>query len=471
MVRPDPSMFQSKMVDIQIPMPWYYSILFIAILIGYVAFLATAAYLHASYYIFDNDNYLRDDGYGLETLFISQVLLFLALIFVGQKADTTIRGNIRKIKEQAPTRDSKIRMEAGGVELQSFWRGAYVHRPSSDDLGWVFDPPQMEHWSASKSIFQADESGLIKEHPSIVGTPTPPDFTTNGILVIMSFLPLIGIGLTVPPMVEAEARVAFIIIPILFLIFAVISHFVGASERVAIEHVTEKVRSVAVGDTELVGQVRNLGQIPIVVVDNDPSKSAEDLLLWEWLYDVEIEEEYRDSKGNRQTRRYWRTIDSDAGGSQFVLHDGTGGIVVETNSFSRKSLGQPMITWSCSHASYSQLKSLNLWKAVRTYGSGTVKQHRWRLWGLGLGDPCMIHGAAKTMPNEQIENYGISNTDPPCSRLVMLGEDSETMKAKIWRGSELTNITLAESSFETTTIPVVMMLVATTFSTIFYLVG
>jgi len=83
----------------------------------------------------------------------------------------------------------------------------------------------------------------------------------------------------------------------------------------------------------------------------------------------------------------------------------------------------------------------------------------------------MIHGAAKTMPNEQIENYGISNTDPPCSRLVMLGEDSETMKAKIWRGSELTNITLAESSFETTTIPVVMMLVATTFSTIFYLVG
>ena len=61
----------------------------------------------------------------------------------------------------------------------------------------------------------------------------------------------------------------------------------------------------------------------------------------------------------------------------------------------------------------------------------TVKQHRWRLWGLGLGDPCMIHGAAKTMQNEQIENYGISNTDPPCSRLVMLGEDSETMKAKI----------------------------------------
>ncbi len=462
-------MFQSKMVDIQIPMPWHYSILFIATLIGYVAFLATAAYLHVSYYILDNDNYPRDDG--LETLLVSQVLLFLALIFVGQKADTTIRENIRKIKEQAPTRDSRIRMEAGGIELQSFWRGAYVHRPLSDDLGWVFDPPQMEDWSASKSIFQADESGLIKEHPSIIGTPTPPDFTTNGILVIMSSLPLIGIGLTVPPMIEAEPRVAFIIIPILFLILTVISHFVGASGRVAIEHVTEKVRSVAVGDTELVGQARNLGEIPIVVVDNDPSKSAEDLLLWEWLYDVEIEEEYRDSEGNRQTREYWRTIDSDAGGLPFVLHDGTGGIVIETSSFSKKSLGQPMITWSCSHASYSQLKSLNLWKAVRTYGSGTVKQHRWRLWGLGLGDPCMIHGAAKTMPNEQIENYGISNKDPPCSRLVMQGEDSETMKAKIWRGSELTNITLAESSFETTTIPVVMTLVATTLSTIFYLVG
>ena len=42
----------------------------------------------------------------------------------------------------------------------------------------------------------------------------------------------------------------------------------GASGRVAIEHVTEKVRSVAVGDTELVGQVRNLGEIPTVVVDD-----------------------------------------------------------------------------------------------------------------------------------------------------------------------------------------------------------
>ena len=151
-------------------MPWYYSILFIVILIGYVDLIAYRIST-CSYYIFDNDNYPRDDG--LETLLISQVLLFLALIFVGQKADTTIRENIRKIKEQAPTRDSKIRMEAGGVELQSFWRGAYVHRPSSDDLGWVFDPPQMEHWSASKSIFQADESGVIKEHPSIVGTPIP----------------------------------------------------------------------------------------------------------------------------------------------------------------------------------------------------------------------------------------------------------------------------------------------------------
>ena len=78
------------------------------------------------------------------------------------------------------------------------------------------------------------------------------------------------------------------------------SHFVGASGRVAIEHVTEKVRSVAVGDTELVGQVRNLGEIPTVVVDSDLSKSAEDLLLWEWLYDVEIEEEYRDSKDDNK---------------------------------------------------------------------------------------------------------------------------------------------------------------------------
>ncbi len=109
MIRPDPSMFQSKMVDIQIPMPWFYSILFIATLIGYVAFLAIAAPLHASYYIYENNYYPRDRG--LATLLVLQVLLFFALIFVGQKADTTTRENIRKIKEQAPTRDSRIRLQ------------------------------------------------------------------------------------------------------------------------------------------------------------------------------------------------------------------------------------------------------------------------------------------------------------------------------------------------------------------------
>ena len=66
------------------------------------------------------------------------------MIAIGQKADTTIRENIRKIRKEAPPRDARVRLDAGGVELESFWRGATVQRPSTDDLGWVFEPPGPE---------------------------------------------------------------------------------------------------------------------------------------------------------------------------------------------------------------------------------------------------------------------------------------------------------------------------------------
>lgn len=467
MGRPDPSMFQSKQIDIQIPMPWPYAIAFFIVILGYLAFLAFILPIHMSSYFLDD--YLYPNADDLEFFLGSQVVLFIAMLAIGQKADTTIRENIRKIREEAPPRDARIRLDAGGVELESFWRGATVHRPSTDDLGWVFEPPGPESWEGVDSLFTPDPDGIIQEHPSVVGTPTPPDFTTNGILVIMASLPLMGVSMTIPVLFAMELNTAFIFMPILFAIFAAVSLVIGKRSRAAIEVPTQKVRSIAIGDAEVIGQVRPLRQPPTVVVDNDPSKTAEGLVVWNWLYDVHIEETYTNSKGERETRRYWREIDSESGDESFITHDGTGGMVVEPESFSRKELGQPIITWSCSHASYRQLREINLWRAVRTYGSGRVLEHRWRLWGLSVGDPCMVHGSATTLTEKAAKNYGVAKKDPPNSRMALLGTDSEAMKTKIWRGSELTNVALAESAFETTVIPVIMMLFATTASIICYL--
>ena len=467
MGRPDPSMFQSKQIDIQMPMPWPYAIAFFIVLVGYLAFLALIVPTHISSYFLDDYIYPGDDD--IEFFLGAQVALFIAMLAIGQKADTTIRENIRKIREESPPRDARIRLDAGGVELESFWRGATVERPTSDDLGWVFEPPGPESWENANSLFTPDPDGIIQEHPSVVGTPTPPDFTTNGILVIMSTLPLMGVAMTIPPLLAIDFETAFIFTPILFVVFTVVSLVVGKRSRAAIEVPTQKVRSIAIGDAEVIGQVRPITQPPTVVVDNDPSKTAEDLVVWNWLYDVYIEETYTNSKGERETRRYWREIDSESGDETFVTHDGTGGMIVEPRSFSRKGLGQPIITWSCSNSSYGQLRKINLWRAVRTYGSGRVLEHRWRLWGLSIGDPCMIHGSATTLQLEATKKYGITKKDPPNSRIALLGKDSEAMKTKIWRGSELTNVALAESAFETTVIPVIMTLFATTASIICYL--
>ena len=467
MERPDPSMFQSKQIDIQIPMPWPYAIVFFMVLVGYLAFLALIVPTHISSYFLEDYTYPVGDG--MEFFFGSQVVLFIVMLAIGQKADTTVRENIRNIREKSPPRDARIRLDAGGVELESFWRGATVRRPTSDDLGWVFEPPAPESWENADSLFTPDPDGIIQEHPSVVGTPTPPDFTTNGVLVIMSTLPLMGVAMTIPPFLELDSGSAFIFMPLLFAIFAAASLVIGKRSRAAIEVPTQKVRSIAIGDAEVIGQVRPISQPPTVIVDNDPSKTAEDLVVWNWLYDVHIEETYTNSDGERETRRYWRDIDSESGDEAFVTHDGTGGMIVEPGSFSRKELGQPIITWSCDHMSYGQLRKINLWRAARTYGSGRVIEHRWRLWGLSVGDPSMIHGSATNLPLKAREKYGISKNDPPSSRIVLLGADSEAMKTTIWRGSELTNVALAESSFETAVIPVIMMLFATTVSIICYL--
>ena len=460
-------MFQSKQIDIQMPMPWPYAIAFFIVLVGYLAFLALIVPTHISSYFLDDYIYPGHDD--IEFFLGAQVALFIAMLAIGQKADTTIRENIRKIREESPPRDARIRLDAGGVELESFWRGATVDRPSTDDLGWVFEPPGPESWEGVDSLFTPDPDGIIQEHPSVVGTPTPPDFTTNGILVIMSTLPLMGVAMTIPPLLAIDFETAFIFMPVLFAIFTVVSLVVGKRSRAAIEVPTQKVRSIAIGDAEVIGQVRPITQPPTVVVDNDPSKTAEDLVVWNWLYDVEIEETYTNSEGERETRRYWRDIDSESGDETFVTHDGTGGMIVEPRSFSRKGLGQPIITWSCSHSRYRQLRKINLWKVEISYGSGRVLKHRWRLWGLSIGDPCMIHGSATTLQLEATEKYGITKKDPPNSRIALLGQDSEAMKTKIWRGTELTNVALAESAFETAVIPVIMTLFATTASIICYL--
>ena len=102
--------------------------------------------------------------------------------------------------------------------------------------------------------------------------------------------------MTIPPLLAIDFETAFILMPILFAIFTVVSLVVGNRSRAAIGVPTQKVRSIAIGDAEVIGQVRPITQPRTVVVDNDPSKTAEDLVVWNWLYDVEIEETYTNSK-------------------------------------------------------------------------------------------------------------------------------------------------------------------------------
>ena len=89
MGRPDPSMFQSKQIDIQVPMPWPYAIAFFIVVVAYLAFLTLAVPTHITSYFLGDYTYPSDDD--MEFFFGYQVALFIAMLAIGQKADTTVR--------------------------------------------------------------------------------------------------------------------------------------------------------------------------------------------------------------------------------------------------------------------------------------------------------------------------------------------------------------------------------------------
>ena len=72
---------------------------------------------------------------------------------------------------------------------------------------------------------------------------------------------------------------------------------------------------------------------------------------WSLSLDLEQEQErtVRTKDGTRTERR-WVTIRSDSGGCPFILHDGTGGIRVNAQSFKRNDYGNFIKRWDSAFA-------------------------------------------------------------------------------------------------------------------------
>jgi len=128
--------------------------------------------------------------------------------------------------------------------------------------------------------------------------------------------------------IEMETEV-FAIVVFFFLVgFAVMG--VGAMQfntgRLIKNTSPERVRSVAIGRTELRGNARDAG-----VVFDQPLTGGKCLY---YSYSIEEEREWkeRNDDGKTETKRRWQTVSSETKAAPFLLDDGTGEILVVANA-------------------------------------------------------------------------------------------------------------------------------------------
>ncbi len=377
-------------------------------------------------------------------------------LLMGFSAPTKLQRRLQELRSQLRPAEVQWQAEAGGTELQSFWNSATVHRPTVDHRSWVFPAPGPDNWHL-ENRYAPDEGGeLLPEHPNRIGTPRPPMVSNYGLatmtafaLFALQFWMLVESGET-PYLVHALIGIAAI--------WLIISFFGWRRSQSMQDTPTSNIRSAAVGTGEIVGQVRP-GPFfpPTVVVDGDNSKSVDNLVSWRWTYEIYVcrRETYTDSEGNTQTKEVceWRQIRADNGGSQFTIHDGTGGMAVNPNSFSAREYGDHLIQWECRHDMRIRGLFTNL------FMDGDIRRHRWTLWGLKIGDPCYMLATMKTRSHDALNREDVPRTIQN-ALLEAVGEKAPQFKPRLEKGTELTALAGVRSQLEYLIIPTLALLAA-----------
>ncbi|MCS5534159.1 MAG: hypothetical protein NZ736_07880 [Candidatus Poseidoniaceae archaeon] len=380
----------------------------------------------------------------------------IGILLVGFSTPSELQVKLHKLRKEMRPGEVAWQSEMGGTELISFWGGERIHRPEVDLRSWVFPAPPVEDWHL-QNIYSADSSGkLIAEHPNKIGTPIPPTFSNAGLSKLIAFC-LLALQLSMLKDIQEEIT-KYPIMLVISIIWLVIGFFTWKRLQSMQDTPTSNIRSIAIGNAELVGQVRNgIIDPPLLHVDGDHSKTVADLVSWNWEYEIEVEQRrmVRDSNGNmrQEVSRHWRSVRTDEGGTNFTLHDGTGGIMIVTGSFRNDNdFGEHLIQWECNHNRNLGNLFGNIFSMF--VADEKILRHRWTLWGLKLGDPCYVMGMIKPRTNEEMSYDKQVDTTLQNSIVYAVGEKSPGFKPRLEKGTELTAISSARSQLENIVFPI-----------------
>ena len=367
---------------------------------------------------------------------------------------------LHEIRKQAiDPAELERKAKESGLTIDNWFLRQTSYVPTNDPNDWILPAPGPASWNSEDRYAPDGDGTPLPEHPVKVGTPIPASMSLYGIFgLIATFSFILGAGAGISSLDKIDEKyLAIGIMLSISIIWLVMSWLKAKMLNQMIDTPTSLVRSAALGHCELVGQVRpSIEGVLRVVVDGNPRMFMENMVAFNWTYEQQQERTVKTKDGTRTERR-WVTIRSDSGGCPFILHDGTGGIRVNGNSFKRTDYGNYIKRWDGAFAE-SLGKQFMASLIAGALGGWRVVDHRWTLYGIKLGNPVYIMGEIRSRPNQEIEAEGLDKTTQNTLIEVWGDKDGIGQKVTLNRGTELSNIGRSRSTIEMISLPMLLFL-------------
>ncbi len=401
---------------------------------------------------------------GSEGLPMGLGIATIGLFVMASGTPGSLEAGLHHLRKSAiPPEELEAKAQQSGYTVDNWFLQQTTLVPTNDPNDWILPAPGPQSWDSANPYGPHGDGTPLPEHPVKVGTPRPATMTSFAVfasLAVLCGLGAVGAVMQVEPVDPSEDMGATpaLIVAAVGLVMTLVGYFRSKALAQMLDTPTSLVRSAAVGHPELVGQVRpGLTGGMTVNVDGSDRMVMHNMVGFYWTYEQYQCRTVRDSEGNTKEECSWVTIRSDRGGVPFMLHDGTGGIKVNLTSFKRTDYGQFLKRWDGAFAE-SLGKQLMASAVAGLLGGATVKEHRWTLYGLRLGDPVYLLGQTKPRPAAELQAEGLDGTLGNSTIEVWGNEDAPGTKCTLMRGSELSNIGKSRSGFEMLMPPLLLML-------------
>ena len=367
---------------------------------------------------------------------------------------------LHEIRKQAiEPAELERRAKESGLTVDNWLLRQTSYVPTNDPNDWILPAPGPASWNSEDRYAPDGDGAPLPEHPVKVGTPIPASMSLYGIFgLIATFSFIVGAGAGISLLDKIDDKyIAIGIMLSISIIWLVMGWLKAKMLNQMIDTPTSLVRYAALGHCELVGQVRPSREgVLRVVVDGNPRMFMDNMVAFNWTYEQQQERTVKTKEGTRTERR-WVTIRSDSGGCPFILHDGTGGIKVHSNSFKRTDYGNYIKRWDGAFAeSLGQQFMSSL--IAGALGGWRVTDHRWTLYGIKLGNPVYLMGEIRSRPDHEIEAEGLDKTMQNTLIEVWGDKDGIGQKVTLNRGTELSNIGRSRSTVEMISLPMLLFL-------------